>query len=412
MSAARGTIDRDSLRAHDEWVRRKRQGEGRLDVAGADATGVDLHGTTLVGARLERVDLRKAMLDYADLTEAELTRCNFEHAGINSTHFDDARITECGFEGATGAIAKLDRATIYSARFDRARMHTSQWVGANVTATTFANTELENANLDRATFVDCDFRGARLGPRTENPPPSMRGAKFENCDFRDADFTHANIDGATFTGCKFAGARGEPRSVANMTVTGADVGDRDQLLAVLAQSLSVDAVLKAPGPLVVARDGADPARLAIFRVDPAARLLTRVPVGSADRLRGLRQGACYGNSAAVWSWDDDSFTIWNFAGKQLEARGQSLVLPGGSLDRAEVTRVASFIGQTLGNRGVKLLTPRYKYERIVIVQDLDFRADDDRSYTRADARRDGMWASHVGRDLAAWLCVPHDDEFA
>lgn len=61
---------------------------------------------------------------------------------------------------------------------------------------------------------------------------------------------------------------------------------------------------------------------------------------------------------------------------------------------------------------MKLLTPGHKYERIVVVQDNDFRADDDSSYTRADARRDGMWASHVGRDFAAALGVPHDDEFA
>lgn len=411
MSGSRGTIDRDSLRAHAEWIRLDRQGVGQLDVAGIEASGTNLQAAKLAAVRLDRVDLRKASLDYADLTDAELTQCTFDDAGINSTHFDNARITDCSFVNATGEIVHLDRSHVSGSRFDGAKLHTSKWSSANVKATRFTNTVLANATFDSASFVDCDFRGAWLGPLSENPPHSMHATRFVNCDFRGADFTRANLDGATFERCKFEGARGQPKSTTGLSVIESDLGSQDQVLTALAECLSVDAILAHPGVLVAARDGADPLRTAVFVVDRSARLLARVPLN--DALARLRQGATYGHSGIVWTWNDESFTIWDTERKALEVRGDSLSWPGGPLERKLVTSVASFINpDRLGNRGLKLVMPEFKHGRIVIVQDNDFAADNNPAYTRDDARRDGAWASHVGRYLAQFLGVPHTDELA
>jgi hypothetical protein len=315
----------------------------------------------------------------------------------------------CNATGAVAELATFDGATVYGSKLDRTVLITSQWRDARVSSTSFENANLGNAVLDRAQFTDCDFRGARLGPASENPPPSMRGAVFVDCDFSGADFTRASIAGATFKGCKFAGARGEPKWIDNVTITDADIGDRKRVLDTLAETMTVDAVLQHPGPLVAARDAADSAHLAVFLVDERAQPLTRVPAnGALDR---LRKGSTYGRSGIVWTIDDLGFTVWDFEKKAMEVRGNVITWPGGPIDRATVTRIGSFVNpESLGNRGVKLVIPSLSYGRIVVVQENDFAADDNPSYTRADARRDGEWALHLGRDLAKWLGLPHDNE--
>lgn len=409
MSGRRETLSREVVRAHAEWLGRGRSGDGRLDVTGADASGVPLQAERLAAARFDRVTFRQAILDYADLSETDLFRCDLESARMGSAQFSSARIMNCNFARAAAELAVFAYATIYGTQFDRASLRTSLWVDARIGATSFAMAQLGNAVFDRANIVDCDFRGARIGPLEENPPPSMRGAVFDNCDFRDADFTRANLAGATFTACKFAGARGEPRAVADVTITDADLGDQARVLDALAQSSSVDAVLLHPGPLIAAIDPVDPEHVVVFVVGKRAVPLTRLEPSAA--LQQLSKGTTYGRSGFVWAAAEQSFTIWSFQSTPVQARERVIAWPGGEIDRGAVTRVGSFVNpDSLGNRGVKLVMPSLSYGRIVIVQENDFAAEDQPGYTRDDARRDGMWALHLGRELAAWLGVPHDDE--
>ncbi len=128
--------------------------------------------------------------------------------------------------------------------------------------------------------------------------------------------------------------------------------------------------------------------------------------------RGIRIGASDMPGPFVWS-TDRNLSVWSLippVGVVAEGHADRIKASGGAqVRRADVERVVSFLDDdSLGHRGVKVVT-RSGVE-IVIVEEDAVAARLDPTYGIDHVMVEGAWATFLGRDLAAWLGVPHTDE--
>lgn len=83
-------------------------------------------------------------------------------------------------------------------------------------------------------------------------------------------------------------------------------------------------------------------------------------------------------------------------------------LSGQRVHTSDVRAVVSFVDDDLIHRGVSVELGNRT--RIVFVDEYDETAQLDPTYSRNDLLvSDARWVSMLGRDLAAWLHVPHRD---
>ncbi|MCP3138322.1 pentapeptide repeat-containing protein [Pyxidicoccus xibeiensis] len=208
-----GAIDRNSLRAHEAWLRRGRTGEGRLDVAGFNAKGLRLGGALFSEALLARVTFDQANLGAARFGRSELTEVSMDRAAATSIDLKGAKLTRGTWKQTDLRLATFDGAVIEETAFPHCDFDRSTWSGARITAASFEHARFGNARLDGAVFAGCVFRDAWFAPTTDRPYPTTAGAKFEDCDLRRTLWTGRDLSGATFLRCKLGGARGEPASL-------------------------------------------------------------------------------------------------------------------------------------------------------------------------------------------------------
>ncbi len=113
----------------------------------------------------------------------------------------------------------------------------------------------------------------------------------------------------------------------------------------------------------------------------------------------------------LWSVDG-GFDVWSFdADEPVVASGRDGVLQVGSqrIDRRDVARVRSFLGpEGFGHRGVRV--ELFDTSWVTVVEERDGLADRDPTYDATNVMLDAAWATFLGRDLADWLGVPHEDE--
>ncbi len=205
----------------------------RLWAAGAkiDLTGSDLRKQILTsanfqsvilddadfcGARLEHAHfgpLRRAKFNgagmrYAFFSQAE--DCSLRNVILDNAHMNPATFVHCDFDGA--ALREVFAAYTQAAgcTFRRANLTEAGFEQSNFTGCDFTDAVLSKAKLSK-----CDFAGANLS-EADCTGGDFRNVKFINANlskvnFRDAnlsgaDFTGATIDGADFTGANLTGA--------------------------------------------------------------------------------------------------------------------------------------------------------------------------------------------------------------
>lgn len=127
-------------------------------------------------------------------------------------------------------------------------------------------------------------------------------------------------------------------------------------------------------------------------------------------MRRVAVGATYQGGPATWSLADAAHGgVWSKTGQKLVGNRSELTLGFRKVAGRDVTAVESFVdADNLGHRGVRLLLGGQS--EIVVIEQHDAAAQAKPGYSRANAALDGAWASALGRDLAAWLDVPHQDE--
>ncbi|GAA4252955.1 pentapeptide repeat-containing protein [Dactylosporangium darangshiense] len=178
--------------------------DGRTDLRGFD---FGRHTAILRGVRLRRVDLTAARLESLRFEGSSFEDCVFDRAKLN-----DLRVWDTRFAGCSMRSANLRDAGLGAWRDGR---------GNHYERVSFVGANLARMSTSAATYVDCDFSGARLdrvnfwqsslircrfaGPLSEvifngrmlgegKPDPNpmlevdLTDAVLDGCDFRGVDF--------------------------------------------------------------------------------------------------------------------------------------------------------------------------------------------------------------------------------
>jgi uncharacterized protein YjbI with pentapeptide repeats len=188
--APRGTIDRDSVRAHETWVRQGCAGPGQLDVAHVDARNLPFGACNLRRSRFTGVLVEGANAEYSSFAEAVWTRVYARGARLQSTNWEGARLEECELRGAGVDLGDLLRATVTGGDWDGVRLERALLNDAVFTSVSLCDARLVDARLDGALFVDCDLRGADLSADLDYLSLGTNvGTRFVGCDLRGAVVT-------------------------------------------------------------------------------------------------------------------------------------------------------------------------------------------------------------------------------
>lgn len=144
---------------------------------GLGLVGADLRGATLSGGQITDAELRDARLDRLGLSNIALTKIVAPAVGWCQGHVTGSTITDADLRGAT-----LEHVTVND--------------------TTFTRVDLRDATLVlaacKASFVDCDLRGARLSfvLTSQDGLPLT----FRRCNLHGVDLTSMGAAGAQSRG--------------------------------------------------------------------------------------------------------------------------------------------------------------------------------------------------------------------
>lgn len=180
---------------------------------------------------MERADFRGATLDRVSLGEAELGRGDFSGVTIRHSNLQQARldgflavglsIVDSDLTAASMRNAHLERVelqrgvtmnlALQGARLSRVRLAATNLYGLRGSGALFlhcafvdpaphGSVELTRAQLDGATLVECDLRGANLYRA------NLQGALLVRCNLSRAVLTAAETAGARLVACDVSGA--------------------------------------------------------------------------------------------------------------------------------------------------------------------------------------------------------------
>lgn len=147
------------------------------DFSGASLVRADMSGTCLENGILFCVDMRGANLRAANLRRSDLRGASLRGANLSKADLFEADLRE-------GAIADKDANGELTLRKHGALPNETDSGSAS-----FANANLERANLSGMLAVRTDFSGAL-----------MKNCKLVRANLKQADFTGANLEGADMSG--------------------------------------------------------------------------------------------------------------------------------------------------------------------------------------------------------------------
>lgn len=173
----------------DEWQYRRVAGQVMPSFAGerfqTQCEGVDLSALNFEGADLSDSYMSGSVLTAATLADAIL---------------DDAKLNGCNghrvsFRFAKAKGASFSRGAYEDADFSSSSLSDCDFVRAKFARCNFSNAKISRAELNRAVFEECNFRGALVDRPSETT--------FIKCDLRGADLRDAQVLNMKLRGCSW-----------------------------------------------------------------------------------------------------------------------------------------------------------------------------------------------------------------
>lgn len=157
---------------------------GNADLTYSNLTGANFEGATLVGAKL----------DTANFSRGNFTRCNFSNCSLLNSELKDATFESAEFYAADLTKVLLDGTNFRNAKFTGSKLDSlffekqPKFVSEGTlpdkegnksirTRATISFGSNDGANLTKASFYSCSFRGTDFGK------VSLKGCIFSNIDF-------------------------------------------------------------------------------------------------------------------------------------------------------------------------------------------------------------------------------------
>jgi uncharacterized protein YjbI with pentapeptide repeats len=165
-------------------------GDGRREFCRIDLNGADLSGVKLTGA-----DLSDADLSGADLSDAELRDVDLGGANLIGTNLIGAKLTSANLIGAKLISARLNDGDLNAARLTDADLSGARLSGANLNGANLSDVNLSRADLTGARLSGVDLRGAKL-----------QGVGLNQADLRGALLHGACVSRADLRGAVFSAA--------------------------------------------------------------------------------------------------------------------------------------------------------------------------------------------------------------
>ena len=153
----------------------------RINLRGADLTGMNL-----ASINLEEADLSDAKLADANLEQARLVNADFSAANLEGTRLTGTDLTHACFRRANLDSADLRGIFNYFNRIDDSG-------GANFEAATLREANLLHTDLSESNFTDADLSQARLFKADLRQTTFVR-AKLNQARANEANFTAANLE--------------------------------------------------------------------------------------------------------------------------------------------------------------------------------------------------------------------------
>ena len=160
----------------------------RANLSRADLTGARLFGADLAGAAFSRANLAEARLSGADLNGA-----NFDRANLSGTRLDSANLAKAGLSGVNLSMGRLSNANLAEAHLSNANL-----AGASLHDSDLSTTRLQGANLARASLYQASLAGAILS-RTNFDGAGLGGANLLGSDLSNANLSNANLSPLVIT---------------------------------------------------------------------------------------------------------------------------------------------------------------------------------------------------------------------
>ncbi|MDC0741598.1 DUF2169 family type VI secretion system accessory protein [Polyangium mundeleinium] len=174
----------------------------RMELEGADLSGLDFSDRSLVGVDLRGAKLRGCRFVAANLTEALLSGSDLAGAVLDGAELQAADLTDACIENATLKGAKVDGADLSNARGARARLDGIRGEGA-----LFAGGTWDGARFDGALLPKADFTGASISNAVFNGADlsdvTLYDARGASVLFEEARMKDARCDGAELSRAKF-----------------------------------------------------------------------------------------------------------------------------------------------------------------------------------------------------------------
>jgi uncharacterized protein YjbI with pentapeptide repeats len=144
----------------------------RVNLSGANLNGVYLIGADLSGADLREANLNSATLTGADLSGADLREADLSGADLREADLSGADLTDANLNRVYLIGTNLRKAILFSANLSRAYLHDADLSGANL-----SGADLDGADLIKTNLSGVDLREANL-----------RGAALDEADLEDTEF--------------------------------------------------------------------------------------------------------------------------------------------------------------------------------------------------------------------------------